>query len=195
MQRLAVAFVVVAVAVTAAQASAAKGWHRCEKLGSGLASLCDGRGHVLFPYIIERNENSGYTQVVRGFHRTGARRAIVDAYADWGVSQGECGQNGVYMNCLEWGAEEHIQYRTSDGGRTWLPVSFHREATKSEGAGPGPPKQTGSVEDDPPLRPCNWSHANRHHVLVEGMRSGYYGNWCAPPDEWKIPDSLKPRGA
>ena len=51
---------------------------------------------------------------------------------------------------------------------------------------------TGSVVDDPPLHPCNWSHSNRHHVIVDGLRPGY-GNWCGPDDQWEIPDSLKPR--
>ena len=49
---------------------------------------------------------------------------------------------------------------------------------------------TGSVDDHPPLQPCNWSHADRH-VLVRGVGSRF-GNWCAPPDEWTMPDSLKP---
>jgi hypothetical protein len=69
-------------------------------------------------------------------------------------------------------------------------VSFHRKVTRYEGPGPEPPVQTGSVDDHPPLQPCNWSHADRH-VLVRGVGSRF-GNWCAPPDEWTMPDSLKP---
>jgi hypothetical protein len=186
------ALLVLAVVGVAAQANGANGWHRCQAVsGYGLGSLCDGRGRVLFPYVLERNENSGYTQAVTGFRLIGPRRAIVDVHADWGIIQGECGQNGVYENCTDWGATERLRYRTSDGGRHWSPVRFHREASKSEGAGPGPPVETGSVDDDPPLRPCDWSHANRH-ALVEGLHHGY-GNWCAPPDEWTVPDSLQLR--
>jgi hypothetical protein len=93
------ALVVLAVVGVAAQASGATGWHRCQAVsGYGLGSLCDGRGRVLFPYVLERNENSGYTQAVTGVRLTGSRRAIVDVHADWGIIQGECGQNGGYLN-------------------------------------------------------------------------------------------------
>jgi hypothetical protein len=190
MRRLALVLLVMTAAGAAAQANAMRGWHRCLPIpGYGLASLCDGRGHALFPGILERNERSGYTQVVRGFRRTLTRRAIVDTHSDWGIIQGECGQNGVIANCKEWAADEQIRYRTSDGGRHWRPVSFHRKVTRSESPGPDPPIQTGSVDDHPPLQPCNWSHAY-HHALVSGL-SSRLGNWCAPPDEWKVPDSLK----
>jgi hypothetical protein len=185
------ALVVLVLAGIGAQSHAAQGWHRCQPLqGYGLASLCDGRGRVLFPYVIERSENSSRTQVVRGSRRIGTKRAFVDAHADWGILQGECGQNGVIENCRQWSATEKIRYRTSDGGKNWLPVSFHRKVTKLESRGPDPPVSTGSVEDDPPLRPCDWSHAHRH-VLVDGFRPGL-GNWCAPADEWTVPESLLP---
>lgn len=189
MKVAAASLLAVAVAGLSAQANAAKGWHRCQAQAS---SLCDGRGRVLFPYVLEQNENNGFTQVVTGFRRLGPRRAIVDVHADWGIIQGECGQNGVYANCTEWGATERLRYQTSDGGRRWLPVHFHREVRKWEGPGPDRPVQTGSVEDDPPLHPCDWSHAQRH-ALSEGMLSGRLGNWCAPPDQWKVPDSLQTR--
>jgi hypothetical protein len=168
-----------------------RGWHRCQPLSNvqGPGSLCDGRGRVLFPWVGERYENSGYTQVVRGFRRTSSRRAIVDTHADWAAIQGECGQNGVIRNCKDWGADEQIRYRTSDGGRHWRPVRFHRKVVRYEGPGPDPPVQTGSVDDHPPLQPCKWSHAQRN-VLVRGLGSRL-GNWCAPPDEWTMPDSLK----
>jgi hypothetical protein len=191
---VAAALLVLAVAGVAAQANAAKGWHRCQALsGYHLGSLCDGRGRVLFPYVLERNENSGYTQVVTGFRQTDLRHAIVDVHADWGILQGDCGQNCVYQNCTEWGATERLRYRTADGGRHWLPVRFHRKAGKSQGPGPDPPVETGSVEDDPPLHPCDWSHSQRH-VLSEGIAPGL-GNWCAPPDEWTVPDSLQLRAS
>jgi hypothetical protein len=190
MKRFALVLLVMTAVGAAAPASATKGWHGCQPIsGYGKASLCDARGRVLFPWILERNENSGYTQVVRGFRQTSSRRAIVDTHADWGIIQGECGQNGVVRNCKEWTADEQIRYRTSDGGRRWRPVSFHREVTRSESPGPDPPVRTGYVDDHPPLQACNWSHAHRH-VLVAGLGSRF-GNWCAPPDEWKVPGSLE----
>ena len=165
-----------------------KGWHRCQPPSNtmGPGSLCDGRGRVLFPFVLERSEHSGYTQVVRGFRRTSSRGAIVDTYADWGVIEGECGQNGVIRDCKDWAAQEQIRYRTSDGGRHWRPVSFHRTVVRYEGPGPDPPVQTGSVDDFPPLQPCNWSHATHYHELADGL-GPRFGNWCAPPDEWKNP--------
>jgi len=191
-RQVAVELIVVAVAGVAAAANAAKGWHRCQRVsGYGLAALCDGRGHVLFPWIGERYEHNGYTQVVTGFRRTGPHRAIVDAYADWAIIQGECGQNGRYADCTDWGAGERLRYETSDGGRHWRVVRFHRAVTKLQGPGPDPPVLVGSVADDPPLGPCNWSHADRH-ALVHGI-GPRLGNWCAPPDEWKVPDSLQSR--
>jgi hypothetical protein len=182
----------VIAARAAAQANATKGWHRCQPIsGYGRAALCNGQGHVLFPWILDRESQSGgYTQVVTGFRQTSSRRAIVDTHADWGSIQGECGQNGVIRDCKDWVADEQIRYRTSDGGRHWRPVSFHRKVTRYEGPGPEPPVQTGSVDDHPPLQPCNWSHADRH-VLARGL-GPRFGNWCAPPDEWTMPDSLTP---
>jgi hypothetical protein len=191
MKRFALVLLVMIAAGAAAQANATKGWHRCQPItGYGRAALCDGRGRVLFSWMYERNEHNGYTQVVTGFRQTSSRRAIVDTHADWGLIQGECGQNGVIRDCKDWVAEEQIRYRTSDGGRHWRPVSFHRKVTRYEGPGPDPPVQTGSVDDHPPLQPCNWTYAYQH-VLVRGLGSRF-GNWCAPPDEWKVPGSLMP---
>ena len=185
-----VTLVVLMVSRAAGAANATKGWHRCDPLsGYGPASLCDGRGRVLFPRLLARYNSAGYTQVVTGFRRSSSRRAIVDTYADWYLFQGECGQNGVIRDCKNWAAREQIRYQTSDGGRRWRPMRFHREATRGEGPGPDPPVQTGHVDDHPPLKPCKWSHAYRDE-LVDWL--GDFGNWCAPADEWKIPDSLKP---
>jgi hypothetical protein len=139
----------------------------------------------VFPNLWERNGSGGYTQVVTGFRRTSSRRAIVDTHVDWGALSGECGQNGVIRDCKDWVANEQIRYRTIDGGRRWRPVSFHRKVTKYEGPGPDPPVQTGQVDDHPPLQPCKWSHAD-HGELADGLGSRF-GNWCAPPDEWKNP--------
>jgi hypothetical protein len=186
-----VVLLVAAAAGAAAQANTSRGWHRCQRLGSyGLASLCDGRGHVLFPQLFERSSSGGYTQVVTGFHRTSSRRAFVDTYLDWGVIEGECGQNGVIRDCKDWVANEHVRYRTIDGGRHWLPLHFHRIVTKAESPGPDPPVQTGRVDDHPLLEPCKWRHAYRGE-LVDWVFS-QFGNWCAPVEEWKIPDSLWP---
>jgi hypothetical protein len=141
MKRFALVLLVMIAAGAAAQANATKGWHRCQPLSNveGPGSLCDGRGRVLFPFVLERYENNGYTQAVRGFRQTSSRRAIVDTHADWGSVQGECGQNGVIRDCKDWVADEQIRYRTSDGGRHWRPVSFHRKVTRYEGPGPEPP--------------------------------------------------------
>jgi hypothetical protein len=187
MKRFALVVLLAMTAVgAAAQASATKGWHRCQPWqGYGRTALCDGRGHVVFPNLWERHESGGYTQVVTGFRRTSSRRAIVDMHVDWGALSGECGQNGVIRDCKDWVANEQIRYRTIDGGRRWRPVSFHRKVTKYEGPGPDPPVQTGQVDDHPPLQPCKWSHADRGE-LADGLGSRF-GNWCAPPDEWKNP--------
>jgi hypothetical protein len=157
-----------------------------------MSALCDGSGRVLFPPLFARYNSAGYTQLVKGFRRTSSRRAIVDTRADWAIIQGECGQNGIIRDCKSWYADELIRYRTSDGGRHWFPVSFHRYVTRSESPGPDPPVHTGSVDDHPPLRPCKWSHAYQDELV--SWQSSPFGNWCAPPDQWKVPDSLSGSG-
>jgi hypothetical protein len=187
------ALLVITAAGAAPQANATKGWHRCQlSMEGGLGSLCDGRGRVLFPWVGDVTQFGSYAQIVRGFRRTSSRRAIVDTHADWGGIQGECGAVGYIRDCKDWVANEQIRYRTSDGGRHWRVVSFHREVTRYEGPGPDPPVQTGFVDDHPPLEPCRWSHALRQHELADPVRLYRSGTWCAPPDEWKVPDSLKP---
>jgi len=183
---LAIVLALLAIGAGAAGAAGTKGWHRCEQL----LSLCDGRGHVIFPYVSDISESSGYRAVVTGFRQTGPKSAIADTRGDWSIIQGDCGQSGVVQNCKEWGGMTHIRYRTSDRGRSWRPVSFHRTVKRWEGPGPDPPIMTGSVEDDPPLTPCDWTHAHRH-VLAVGIVPGL-GSWCAPPDAWTVPDSLWP---
>ena len=174
-------------AFVATGADAKKGWHRCQ---DSRASLCDGRGRVLFPYLLDLSESGGYSQFVSGFRQAGPKRGIVDTQGGWSIIGGDCGQNGVVHGCRMWAGFNHIRYRTSDGGRHWRPIRFHRLVQRLEGPGPDPPAVTGSVEDDPPLTPCDWSHA-RHHVRVVGQVPGF-GNWCAPPDQWAIPKSLVP---
>lgn len=171
------ALVGVVAAGPAAQANATGGWHRCQPMqGYGRASLCDGRGRVLFPRLFARSNSAGYTQVVTGFHRSSSRRAIVDTCVNWAIIQGECGQNGVIRDCKDWYADEHVRYRTIDGGRHWLPLHFHRVVTKAESTGPDPPVETGRVDDHPPLRPCKWSHAYQDELVHWLDR---FGNWCA----------------
>ena len=146
-----VVLLLVTAAGATAQANATRGWHRCQPMqGYGLASLCDGRGRVIFPLLSESSNGGGYSQVVTGFHRSSSRRGFVDTHADWGIIQGECGQNGVIRDCTDWVADERVRYRTLDGGRHWLPLHFHREVTKYEGPGPDPPVVTGRVDDHPP---------------------------------------------
>ena len=183
-KRFAFVLLLVMTAVGAAtQANATPGWHRCQpNIDDQLSSVCDGRGRVLFPYV-EVMGGGEYGQFVRGFRQTSTRRAIADTHVNWGLRQGECGQNGFIKDCVFWAADERIRYRTSDGGRHWRPVSFHRQVTRYEGP------LSESVDDHPPLQPCNWSHAHRHE-LMSGLGSRF-GNWCAPPDEWKVPDSLR----
>src|SRR5215831_11137278 len=57
------------------------------------------------------------------------------------------------------------------------------------GIGPRPstdlPNLCGQADDDPPLKPCKWSHGDRGE-LADRLGSRF-GNWCAPPDEWTNP--------
>jgi hypothetical protein len=200
-KRMAIAFVValLGIGVTAGGAGAKGGWHRCEvawTVSNGihvtkyLGSLCNGRGRVIFPYVSDFSESSGYRAIVTGFLQTGAKSAIADVHGDGYILQGECGQNGVIDNCRDWDIESSVRYATSDGGRHWRPIRFHRHVDKWVGPGPGNPPLVGSVDDDPPLAGCGWSHAKRH-VLVDGIEPRF-GNWCLPPDVWRVPDSLWP---
>ena len=130
MRRFALVLLVITAVAATAQANATKGRHRCQRVQGY------GRGRVLFPFLFERSGYGGYTQVVTGFRKTSSRRAIADTHADWGIIQGECGQNGVIRDCKSWAAGEQIRYRTSDWGRHWRPVRFHRKARDTTARGP-----------------------------------------------------------
>lgn len=92
-------------------------------------------------------------------------------------------------DCKDWYADEHVRYRTPDGGRHWLPLHFHRVVTKAESPGPDPPVETGRVDDHPSLKSCTWSHAYQDEIVHWLDR---FGSWCAPVEEWTVPDSLMP---
>lgn len=184
-------------AVAASQAGSKKGWHRCEVAWSvtdlegrttkHLGSLCDRRGRVIFPFVFDFSEQSGYRALVTGFRRTRPRSGIADVRGEWyTISAGECGAYGAVEGCVEWSGLTRIRYATRDRGHHWLPVRFHRHVEKWEQANDETPGVvTYASDQDLPTRPCHWVHM-RNRDEVDGKRHGF-GNWCSPKGAWQLP--------